>query len=131
VGADGGDRLQARVRSFGYAFRGVGRMLREEPNARIHAVATLLVAGLGLALDVGRLEWCALVLAMGFVWSAEALNTALESMCDVASLERHPGIERAKDAAAGAVLLAAIGAALVGLLVLGPPLLAALFTGPA
>ena len=102
-------------------------MLVSEHNARIHAGVTLLVVALGLVLQVSRVEWLALVLAIASVWAAEAVNTAIEALCDATSREFHPLVERAKDIAAGAVLICAIGAATTGLLVLGPPLLVALF----
>jgi diacylglycerol kinase (ATP) len=118
--------LGARLRSFVYAGRGLSTMLASQHNAWIHAVASVAVIGGGLWAGVGRLEWCALVLAIVAVWTAEALNTAFEFLCDVASPEFHPLVAKAKDVAAGAVLIAAAGAALVGLLVLGPHLLRAL-----
>ncbi len=105
--------------TFRYAFRGIATTLRTERNARIHAFATVLVVGFGFALGVDRLEWIALVLAVASVWAAEGFNTAIEALCDVVSPEHHPGIERAKDVAAGAVLLASMGALIVGLLTLG------------
>ena len=80
--------------------------------------------GLGLALGIPRLEWLAVLLAIVSVWTAEALNTAFELLCDVASPEFHPLVEAGKDIAAGAVLICAIGAAITGVLVLGPPLIA-------
>jgi len=116
----------ARARSFGFAFRGVATLLASQHNAWIHAAATLAVVGLGLALGVSRLEWALLVFAIALVWTAEGLNTALEWLCDVAAPEYHPLVKQAKDVAAAAVLLAAIGSALVGLLVFGPRLLALL-----
>ena len=79
---------------------------------------------LGLLLGLSRADWCWLVLAIALVWVAECMNTALESLADATSPDPHPRVGRAKDAAAGAVLCAAIGAALIGLLVLGRPLLA-------
>jgi diacylglycerol kinase (ATP) len=115
--------LAARVNSFRHALRGVRETLTTQHNARIHLVMTAAVCGLGWALGVSRLEWCALILAGVAVWVAELLNTALEGLADAVSPEPHPRVGRAKDAAAGAVLLAAAGASLVGLLVLGPPLL--------
>lgn len=121
-----GFNLAARARSFRNAFRGVGVTLRHEHNAWIHGAATLGVGALAGWLALSRLEWCALVLAIALVWTAELMNTALEQLCDATSMEPDPQIGRAKDAAAGAVLVAAIGAAAVGLLVLGPPLLARL-----
>lgn len=117
---------RARLRSFVYAGRGVRTILLSQHNARIHATATLAVVTLGVALGVSRLEWLCLILAIVSVWSAEALNTALEFVCDVASPEFHPLVEKAKDVGAGAVLLCAVGAAVVGLLVFAPYVLAAL-----
>jgi diacylglycerol kinase len=110
------------VRSFRDAGRGIGDVLRTQPNAWIHAVASLAVCVAGFALDVSRGDWLALALAMTLVWVAESVNTALERLADATSPGPHPLVGRAKDAAAGAVLFAAIGAAVVGLLVLGPPL---------
>jgi diacylglycerol kinase (ATP) len=116
----------ARARSFGHAFRGVVTLLASQHNAWIHAAATIAVVWLGLALGVGRLEWALLIFAIALVWTAEGLNTALEWLCDAAAPEYHPLVKKAKDVAAAAVLLAAIGSALIGLLVLGPHLLALL-----
>ena len=116
----------ARARSFGYAFRGVVTLLATQHNAWIHAAATVAVVALGVALGVSRLEWALLVFAMALVWTAEGLNTALEWLCDVVAPEYDPLVKKAKDVAAAAVLLAAIGSALIGLLVFGPPLLALL-----
>lgn len=112
--------LAARLRSFVYALRGVRTLIFSQPNARIHALATLLAVGVGLAADLGRLEWALVILAIVGVWGAEALNTALELLCDVASPDFHPLVEKAKDIAAGAVLMAALGAAVLGVLVFGP-----------
>lgn len=114
--------VAARTASFRHAFRGVLDTLRTQHNARIHAAFTVAVCAVGAWLELTRLEWSALVLAMAVVWAAELSNTALELLCDVVSPEAHPLVARAKDAAAGAVLIAAAGAAVVGLLVLGPPL---------
>jgi diacylglycerol kinase (ATP) len=116
--------LAARLRSFVYAGRGIRTMLRSQHNAWIHAAATLTVAAAGLTLQISRADYCVLILAVVAVWMAEALNTAFEFLCDVASPEFHPLVEKAKDVAAGAVLLAAIGAALVGILVFAPYVLA-------
>ena len=98
-------------------------MVATQHNAWIHAAATLCVVALGLALDLTRIEWALVAFAIVAVWTAEALNTAFELLCDVASPEFHPLVERAKDVAAGAVLIASIGAAVVGLLVFVPRLL--------
>lgn len=112
--------LHARARSFVYAGRGVRTMLQTQHNARIHAVATVGVVAAGFVLGVTRWEWLALILAIVSVWTAEAGNTALEFLCDVASPEFHPLVEKAKDVAAGAVLICSVGAAIVGLVVFWP-----------
>lgn len=115
-------RRPTRRQSIGYAFHGIGLMLRTEPNARLHAAATVLACVLALLLGISRLEWCVLVAAIVAVWTAEALNTALEYLSDVASPDFHPLIEQAKDVAAGAVLVTAAGAAVLGGLIFGPRL---------
>lgn len=107
---------------MGYAAQGLRRMLLTEHNAWIHAAATVVVAIAGLLLRINRGEWCVVVLAMMAVWTAEAMNTAFELLCDVASPGVHPMVERAKDVAAGGVLLSAIGAAVIGAIVFIPHL---------
>jgi diacylglycerol kinase (ATP) len=110
----------ARLRSFVYAGRGVRTMLHSQHNAWIHAAATLTVVAAGLTVQLSRADWCVLILAVVAVWTAEALNTAFEFLCDVASPDFHPLVEKAKDVAAAAVLLTAIGAAAVGSLLFAP-----------
>jgi diacylglycerol kinase len=117
------DIEKGRFQAFRFAFRGVGQMLRTEPHARFHALATVVVVVLGGVLEIGRGDWLAVLLAIAGVWCAEAFNTAIEALCDVVSPEFHPQIERAKDIAAGAVLITAIAAVGVGVLVFGPRLL--------
>ena len=119
----GSFRPSERVASFGPALRGV-RIVLGQPNAWIHAAATLAVVALATLLGIPRDGALWLVAAVALVWTTEALNTALEQLADAVHPDRHPLVGRAKDAAAGAVLLAATGAAVIGLLVLGPPLLA-------
>lgn len=110
----------ARARSFGYAFRGVRVLVVTQPNAWIHAVATVLVCALGLSLGLSAAEWCWIVLAMAAVWTAEALNTAIESLTDLVSPNHHPLAGQAKDVAAAGVLIAAFASVVIGVLVLGP-----------
>ena len=121
--------LSARIRSFRHALRGIGVTLATQHNAWIHAVATTITVAAGVGLRISRAEWLAVVLAIMAVWTAEALNTAFEALCNVASPEFHPLVERAKDVAAGAVLISAIGAAVIGLVVFAPRLLALLRPG--
>ncbi len=110
-----------RVRSFAHAFRGLGRFLRE-PNAQVHVLCAFVVLFLAWLLNLAPLEWAALVFAITLVLGAEAFNTALESLADAAVPERHALVGTAKDVAAAAVLLSALGAAAIGVLVLGPHL---------
>ena len=102
------------------AARGVAVVLRTQHNAWLHAIATGVVLAAGFVVGLSRLEWCAIVLAMMAVWTAEALNTAIELVVDLASPDVHPLAGRAKDVAAGAVLISACGALVVGILVFAP-----------
>jgi diacylglycerol kinase (ATP) len=112
--------IGARAKSFGHAFAGIALVVRSQHNAWIHSVATLLVVGIGALLPLSALEWCVLLLAIALVWVAEAINTALELLADAVNPQPHPLVGQAKDVAAGAVLIAALAAAGVGLIVLGP-----------
>jgi diacylglycerol kinase (ATP) len=99
-------------------------MLASQHNAWIHAAATVVAVSAGIAVEVSRFEWLVLILVIVAVWTSESLNTALEFLCDVAAPEFHPLVEKAKDVAAGAVLICAIGAAACGALIFIPRLLA-------
>lgn len=114
--------LTSVLRSFGPAMAGVVWALKTQRNLQFHAGATVLVLVLGLWLRLAVWEWCAVMLATGMVWAAELMNTALEVLADRVSKEREEAIRRAKDAAAGAVLMAALGALGVGLMVFLPKL---------
>jgi diacylglycerol kinase (ATP) len=111
--------VRARWRAVGYAGAGVGELVRTQANARIHLAVSAVVIGVGCALRVTPQDWCWLIAAMGAVWVAEALNTAVELLADAACPEQHPLVGRAKDVAAGAVLLAACGAVGIGVCVFG------------
>ena len=100
--------LQARVKSFGYAFNGLKVLLLTQPHARLHAIATVVVLIAGKILQLGLWEWVAILLCIGMVWMAEALNTALEFLADEVSLEKRDRIGNAKDVAAGGVLITAM-----------------------
>ncbi|HEX6185450.1 MAG TPA: diacylglycerol kinase family protein [Pyrinomonadaceae bacterium] len=113
-----------RVRSIRCAIVGIRVMFASQQNAWIHAAATVIVVAVGLSFGLTRAEWCWITLAVISVWTAEALNTAFEFLTDVASPEFHPVAAKAKDVAAGAVLITALGSAVIGLLVLGPHALA-------
>lgn len=117
--------LRGRAASFAFAFRGLAAFARE-PNARIHLAAGLAVSALAAWLRISRADAALLALAIGLVLTAEALNTALEALADRVAPDHHALVAKAKDVAAAGVLLAALAAAAVGLLLLGPPLLAKL-----
>lgn len=97
-------------------------MLRTQPNAWIHAGFTLAVILIGIWLELSAQKWAILLLAITLVWTAELINTAIEVVVDLASPDHHQLAKAGKDTAAGAVLAAAAGSILVGLLILGPPL---------
>jgi diacylglycerol kinase len=109
-----------RIRSFRYAIAGILRMIRCQHNAWIHAVATVGVIALGFFFKLSRSEWCWIVLAIAIVWTAEALNTAFEFLADATSPSFHPIVRDAKDVAAGAVLVTAIAAVIIGVIVFWP-----------
>ena len=115
--------MKDRWRAFGYALAGLVHLLRSQPHARFHLAATIVVVAVGGWLGLSALGWGLIVFAIGLVWVAEALNTAIEETVDLASPDRHPKAKAAKDVAAAAVLLAAATAVAVGLVVLGPPLI--------
>jgi diacylglycerol kinase len=117
-------QFSGRIRSFRYAAKGILITLRSQHNAWIHAVATVLVITLGFMVGISRNEWCFIILACAAVWTAEALNTAFEFLCDATTEEFHSVVAQAKDVAAGAVLLTALGAVAVGVVVFGPYALA-------
>ncbi len=115
--------LTGRLRSFGHAFRGLKVLVQTQHNARIHAVATILVVAAGALARISLTEWVLIALAVGCVWATEALNTSIEFLVDLVSPDRRPLAANAKDVAAGAVLVAAIGALVVGVLVFAPHIL--------
>lgn len=111
------------VSSFRDALRGVFHTFRSQRNARIHLAVGLAVVAGGVLLGLAPLEWAVVVLAIVLVVAAETVNTALETLGDAACPDHHPLVGVAKDVAAGAVLVTAVGAVVVGLLVFVPHLL--------
>ncbi|MQC27011.1 MAG: diacylglycerol kinase family protein [Chloroflexi bacterium] len=118
--------LRARINSFKPALEGWWFVLRTQQNAWLHAFITVVVFLLAWWLHLDRNDWALLLLTTGLVWLAEFINTALEALVDLASPGSHPLAKTGKDIGAAAVLIAALCAVLVGLLVLGSPLLARL-----
>jgi diacylglycerol kinase len=116
-----------RAKSFQYAFDGWWFVLRTQHNAWIHALITVAVVVVGLWLGLPLRDWAVLILTFMAVWMAEFMNTAIEAVVDMTMPDVHPLAKVAKDVAAAAVLVGALGAVLIGLLLLGPPLWQRLF----
>jgi diacylglycerol kinase (ATP) len=114
--------LKSRAKSFRYAFAGWWFVIRTQRNAWIHAVVSVAVILVSFWLQIVPRDWAVIVMAIALVWTAEFLNTALEAVVDLASPHQHYLAKVGKDVGAAAVLIAAFSAALIGLLVLGPPL---------
>jgi diacylglycerol kinase (ATP) len=112
-------RRPMRLAAFRDAFRGLRILFGTQPNARFHLIATLGALGAGVWFRLAAWEWAALVLAIVIVWAVEALNTAIEFTIDLVSPEPHFLAGWAKDVAAGAVLVASVGAVVVGGLIFG------------
>lgn len=108
--------------SFRYAFEGIAYLFRTQRNAQIHAAVSFVIVLLGAAFQISRTEWLAIVLAIMIVLGAEGANTAIEAAVDLASPAYHPLAKIAKDVAAGTVLLAALGAVIVGAIIFLPRL---------
>lgn len=104
--------------SLSHAWKGIRWLILTQANARLHLAATLLVVMAGIALGLNRYEWTLLALAIALVWVAEALNTAIECLADALHPEHDPLVGRAKDVAAGGVLLSSIAALIIAVLIL-------------
>lgn len=116
--------LRARLRSFVYAGGGIVSFFRFEHNAQLHLVATVLVIIVSMVLGVSKAEAIAIIFSIALVWITEMINTAIEKAMDFQTLEIHPLIKQIKDLAAGAVLVAALAAVVVGSVIFIPKLLA-------
>lgn len=112
--------LTSRLKSFSFAISGLGFVIRNEHNARIHIAAAIFIIALGLIFQIKHQDWIILILAITSVWFAETINTAFEYVCDVVSPEKNEAVKHAKDIAAGAVLITAIGAVIIGGFVMSP-----------
>ena len=112
--------FQRLIKSFRYAFKGLGFMIRTQMNARIHLLAVIGVVALAIFFEITGTEWAILVVCMTLVLALEAVNTAIEQLTDLISPGKHPLAGNAKDVAAGAVLIAAIGSIVVALFVFVP-----------
>lgn len=116
--------VRTRVKSVGYAVAGLTFAVRNEANMRIHCLAAIAAVAAGVLLRIDANEWRWLIVAIALVIAGEALNTAIEQTCDAIGGRSEP-IRHAKDAAAGGVLVLAIAAALIGLGIFVPHIVAA------
>jgi len=112
--------FNTRYNSFRFAFKGMTAVFRTEPNMHLHVVASVLVFVMAYRFEVTRMEWCLLAFCVGLVWMAEIFNTSIETLTDLVSPEHHVLAGKTKDLAAGAVLMAAITAAVIGLIIFIP-----------
>ena len=108
------------VLSFKYAFEGILAALKEEPNLKFHFLAGVIVIFLAFLLNISTRDWVTIILLIGFVISVELTNTAIEAVVDGFTEAHHPTAKLAKDISAGAVLVAAATAAIVGILIFLP-----------
>ena len=118
------ERKNPLTKSFGYAFEGILTGIRQERNMKIHCVAIILVTAAGTLFQITAVEWCICLLLFALVAGLELVNTAVEAVVDLVTEEKKPLAKVAKDTAAGAVLIAAIMAAVIGCIIFLPKLLA-------
>lgn len=115
-----GQKKPPLYKSFGFAFEGIFAVVKKERNMQIHCCMMLLVILAGLFFQISAVEWCICFVLFGLIMSLELVNTAVESVVDLVTEERRPLAKLAKDAAAGAVLIASIMAAVAGLIIFLP-----------
>jgi diacylglycerol kinase len=118
------DEIQNRYRSFAAALRGLGWLIRSERHFQLHLIAAVAAVLLGLVLGLTLIEWAILVLTIGLVLAAEAINTAIEYTIDLTIHQVHPLARIAKDVGAAAVLVAAGISVLIGCFLFLPKLIA-------
>ena len=115
-----GQKKPPLYKSFGFAFEGIFAVIKKERNMQIHCCMMVLVILAGLFFQISAVEWCICFVLFGLIMSLELVNTAVESVVDLVTEERRPLAKLAKDAAAGAVLIASIMAAVAGLIIFLP-----------
>ncbi len=115
--------LKKRIKSFEYSLAGLAHLLKLEHNARIHVIAAIMVVIAGWLLEISSMEWVAIVICIGFVFTTETLNTSIENICDHLTTDIHPNIKIIKDLASGAVLISAVTAVVVALIIFLPKIL--------
>lgn len=120
-------KIRARIDSFKYAINGVRLLFQTQVHGRFHAFFGLFVVAAGFFFNISKMEWCVVVLSISTVLAAEAINTAIENLTDLVSPDYHPLAGKAKDVAAGAVLICAIGTVVIGFIIFLPKVITWLF----
>ena len=115
--------IRKRAQSFVYAFKGIRELFVSQPNAQIHLVAIVVIGALGSYIGLSNMEWCLIIVCMALVLVAEGMNTAIEFLTDLASPDFHPLAGKAKDVAAGSVLIAVMLGGIVWGIIFLPKLL--------
>ncbi len=115
--------MRKRLESFRYAWEGLVVLVRDEHNARIHLIAAAIAIAMGFILHISPMEWAIIVLCICVVIATEAMNTALEAICNRVSMERDDLIKRAKDCAAASVLITAIMSIIIAGIIFIPKLI--------
>ncbi|WP_291529691.1 diacylglycerol kinase family protein [Bacteroides sp. UBA939] len=115
--------LKKQIRSFGYAWKGICQCIGKEQNLGFHLIAAVMVVVAGFFFGITRTEWLIVILCIGAVIAAELFNTAIEKLVDLTSPERNPIAGQVKDIAAGAVLVCAVAAAIIGIIIFFPYIL--------
>lgn len=118
--------IKKRIKSFSYAFAGLKVLFKEEHNSWTHAVAAVCAITAGFLLDISDIEWIAIIIVIGMVISAEIVNSSLERTADFIKAERDDRKRDIKDLGAAAVLICAITAAITGIIIFLPKLIALL-----
>lgn len=106
--------------SFSYAVFGIVTALRSERNMRIHFLSSIVVILLSIYFSITKLEWIFVLLTIGGMFALELVNTAIERVVDLVTMEFHPLAKQAKDIAAGAVFVYAVLSVIIGCLIFTP-----------
>jgi diacylglycerol kinase (ATP) len=115
--------IKKRFRSFSYAFKGIFHAFHTQPNIRIHTLAAILAMVTGIFLEISRMEWLFIIIAIGIVFTTEIINSSIEKLVDMVSPERQEKAGNIKDMAAGAVLIASLTALIIGCIIFIPKIL--------
>ncbi len=107
------------LKSFGYALKGLASAFRDQLNLWVHLLALIVVVMLGFYFDIVAWEWCVLILSVGLVFSLELINSAIEDLTDLVTREQNPMAGKVKDISAAAVLVASLGALIIGVIIFG------------